>query len=74
MVRAVFEIECERPEIVRDAVMPDDTHPVKFRTGQKMLVMEIEAASVKHLMKIAYSTCNRIQLSIETVDMFGAGK
>ncbi|KAI5183900.1 hypothetical protein PAEPH01_2963 [Pancytospora epiphaga] len=70
MARAVFEIECLHPEIVRDAVLPDDTHPIRFTVNDNILTVEIEASSVKELMKISYSMCNRIQLSIDTIERF----
>lgn len=70
MAKARFEIDCGRPEIVMNSVQMDDTHPVKFTVEPDMLVIEIEADSTKNLMKIAYSVCNRVQLSIDTVDQF----
>lgn len=71
MSTARFEIDCENPEIVRDSVQIDDSTEVKYMVENGKLVFEIEAESVKTLMKIAYSACNRIQLSIDTIKKFG---
>lgn len=70
MARARFEIDCKRPDAVMDSVRMDDTHPVAFSTAPGMLVIEIEAGTTRDLMKIAYSVCNRVQLSIDTINKF----
>ena len=70
MMKAKFEIVCAQPEIIRDAIAIGNTHPVSFAPGHGTLVFEIEAETLKELMKISYSVCNRIQLSMETVDKF----
>lgn len=71
MHSAKFEIACEHPEIVKQAVEIDDKSEVKYTVGEKKLVLEIESDSLKLLMKIAYSACNRVLLSIDTTERFG---
>lgn len=70
MHRAKFEIECEEPEIVMKAVEIDDRSEVKYSFVPGMLIFEVECECLKSLMKISYSACNRIQLSIETTNKF----
>lgn len=72
MSTARFEITCESPEIVRDSVQVDDSTEVRYTVENGKLVFEIEAESVRTLMKIAYSVCNRVQLSIDTISKFGS--
>lgn len=70
MHSAKFEIECENPELVKKAVEIDDKSEVNYITENKKIIIIIECESLKTLMKIAYSACNRIQLSIETLNKF----
>lgn len=70
MAKARFEIGCPEPEIVKRAVEIENAHPITFITEPNALILEIEADTVKDLMKISYSICNRIQLAIETVEKF----
>lgn len=70
MAKARFEIDCRRPDAVMESVRMDDTHPVMFSVEPGMLVIEIEAETTRDLMKISYSVCNRVQLSIDTVNKF----
>lgn len=71
MCLARFEIECKNPEIVRRSVELDDSSTIKYTVEEDKLILEIEADSLSSLMKIAYSVCNRIQLSIDTIEKFG---
>jgi len=71
MHRARFEIECERAQLVKEAVEIDDKSEVRYTVSEDKLVVEVEAAEMKTLMKIVYSTGNRIQLSLDTVNKFG---
>lgn len=70
MTKSRFEIDCIEPQIVIDSVSIDDTHQVDFSVENGKLIIEIEAESVKDLMKISYSVCNRVQLSIDTINKF----
>lgn len=70
MSKAHFEVECLEPEIIKNAVKVDDTHPVHFSIENKTLIIDIEASNLKELMKISYSVCNRVQLAIDTVNNF----
>lgn len=71
MNTARFEIVCKDPEIVKNSVQVDDSAGVRYAVENGKLVLEIEAESVRTLMKIANSACNRIQLSIDTINKFG---
>lgn len=70
MARARFEIECCRPEIVKGSLGEEDEHPLAFTVEPGMLIIEVEAATVRELMKVSYSVCNRVQLAIDTVEQF----
>lgn len=70
MHSAKFEIECENPELVKKAVEIDDKSEVNYITENKKIIIIIECESLKTLMKITYSACNRIQLSIEALNKF----
>lgn len=71
MHRAKFEIECERAQLVKEAVEVDDKSEVKYTVDGNKLVVEVEAEDLKTLMKIVYSTGHRVQLSLDTVNKFG---
>jgi hypothetical protein len=70
MHSAKFEILCEEPEIILKAVQIDDKSEVNYSYLPGKLIIEIENESLKSLMKISYSACNRIQLAIETYKTF----
>lgn len=70
MHKAKFEITCENPGIVKNAVEVDDKAEVKYTVMDSRLILEIESECLRTLMKIAYSACNRVQLSIETLNKF----
>ena len=70
MHTAKFEIECEEPEIILKAVQIDDKSEVNYSFVPGKLIVDIKNDSLKSLMKISYSACNRIQLSIETYIKF----
>lgn len=70
MHKVKFEIECKNPEIVMKAVQTDDISEVKYGTENNKLIFEISSECLKTFTKIVYSTCNRVQLSIETVNKF----
>lgn len=67
---AKFEIDCANPELVVKAVQIDDESEIKYTISGQKIIFEAESESLKTLMKIVYSTCNRIQLSMETIDNF----
>lgn len=71
MHKSHFEIECTHPELVMKAVSVDDSSEVKYSVENGKLIVYIESDSLKSLMKISYSSCNRIQLSIDTIDKLG---
>ncbi|KAI5148287.1 hypothetical protein ENBRE01_0220 [Enteropsectra breve] len=68
MQRATFKIKCISPEIVAKAVNLEEKENAQFNVDGETLVVEISAESLKELMKVSYSICNRIQLSIDTLD------
>lgn len=70
MHSAKFEIECSDPELVKKAVEVDDKSEVKYSSVENKLIFEIRSDCLKSLMKIAYSACNRVELSIETIKKF----
>lgn len=74
MHSAKFEIACKNPEIIKKAVEIDDSSEIKYICADKKLVLEINSDSLTTLMKIAYSACNRIQLSIDTIEKFDPKK
>ncbi len=70
MAKSRFEVECLNPQIVINSVSIDDTYPIKFTADNNKLIIEIEADTLKEVMKISYSVCNRVQLSIDTIKKF----
>lgn len=70
MNKAKIEIICDNPEIIIESVQIDDTTEVKYKAECKKLIFEVETESLSLLSKITYSTINRIQLAMDTVEKF----
>lgn len=71
MAKALFEVECENAEIVRQAVDIEGDTSIDMKAEKNKLIFTIEAPSLRELMKVSYSIGNKIQLSIDTVETFG---
>ncbi|ORD94665.1 hypothetical protein ECANGB1_242 [Enterospora canceri] len=71
MPTAQFEIECDYAEMVVKAATFEDRENVTYSVvdGNK-IVLQFKAKTVKSLIKATYSVCNKIQLSMETVEKF----
>ncbi|OQS54401.1 hypothetical protein EHP00_1090 [Ecytonucleospora hepatopenaei] len=70
MPTAVFEIECEHPQVVLNAVNFGERDNVKYSLKDGKISLHFVSDNVRNLVKSTYSVCNKIQLSIDTIEKF----
>ncbi|KAL6121836.1 hypothetical protein NUSPORA_01177 [Nucleospora cyclopteri] len=70
MPTAKFEIECKFPEKVIKAISFGDKDNVKYEQDKDKIILHFTAKNVRNLVKATYSVCNKIQLSLDTIDEF----
>ncbi len=70
--KAQYEIECDNPELIMNAVdFRDDKDKLTvYEVKNNKLVITFEASSIDQLIKNTYAVCNKIKLPISTMKEF----
>lgn len=67
---AKFEIECSEPELIIKAIQFEEQDNVVYEIINNKLVLNFTVDDIKTLIKSAYSTCNKVELAINTIEKF----
>ena len=70
MHTATFKIPCKYPSIILEAVNFGDKLNVEYESDNEHIILHFKSDTVRNLVKATYSICNKIQLSIDTIENF----
>ncbi|ORD99928.1 hypothetical protein A0H76_2676 [Hepatospora eriocheir] len=70
MIDVNIKIDCEKPELVAQAVEYDTRDGIVFNTEENKLSLSFTCENISTLKKVVYSTGNLIDVSMETIRRF----